>query len=66
MLTKIVQNHNKLTLRIMRMEINGVPRYLVERTFPESLAISVYLPGANTYLTVNDNDASDGVTWAHS
>ena len=50
----------------MRMEINGVPRYLVERTFPESLAISVYLPGANTYLTVNDNDASDGVTWAHS
>ena len=41
-------------------------RYLVERTFPEGLAIPVDLRGAQVCLTVVGNNAKDNVTWVHS
>jgi len=41
-------------------------RFLVERTFPEGLAIPVNEQGANTCLTVIGNNKQDGVTWVHS
>jgi hypothetical protein len=41
-------------------------RFLVERTFPEGLAIPTNTQGANTCLTVVGNNALDGVTWVHS
>jgi hypothetical protein len=41
-------------------------RFLVERTFPEGLAIPTNTQGANTCLTVVGNNAQDGVTWVHS
>ena len=41
-------------------------RYLVERTFPDGLAIPVNEEGANVCLTVVGNNALDGVTWVHS
>ena len=41
-------------------------RYLVERTFPDGLAIPVNEEGANICLTVVGNNAQDGVTWVHS
>ena len=43
-----------------------MPRYLVERTFPNGLAIPVTDAGAQAcqgFVTVN---AEDGVTWIHS
>jgi len=43
-----------------------MPRYLVERTFPDGLAIPMDDTGAKTCLTVVDNNAQDGVTWIHS
>jgi hypothetical protein len=43
-----------------------MPRYLVERTFPEGLAIPVDLQGAETCLTVVGNNATERVTWVHS
>jgi hypothetical protein len=43
-----------------------MPRYLVERTFPEGLAIPVDPQGAQTCLTVVGNNAVEGVTWMHS
>jgi hypothetical protein len=43
-----------------------MPRYLVERTFPDGLAIPMDDNGAKTCLTVVDNNAQDGVTWIHS
>jgi hypothetical protein len=43
-----------------------MPRYLVERTFPDGLAIPVTDEGAATCLNVVDNNADDGVTWVHS
>jgi hypothetical protein len=43
-----------------------MPRYLVERTFPDGLAIPVNNEGANTCLMVVGNNAMDGVTWVHS
>jgi hypothetical protein len=43
-----------------------MPRYLVERTFPEGLAIPVDSQGAKTCLTVVGNNATKGVTWVHS
>ncbi|HKZ69228.1 MAG TPA: DUF4242 domain-containing protein [Anaerolineales bacterium] len=43
-----------------------MPRYLVERTFPDGLAIPVTDQGADICLTVVGNNAQDGVTWLHS
>lgn len=43
-----------------------MPRYLVERTFPEGLAIPVNDQGAQVCLTVVGNNAQDDVTWVHS
>jgi hypothetical protein len=43
-----------------------MPRYLVERTFPDGLAIPIDSQGAETCLTVVGNNALDGVTWVHS
>jgi len=41
-------------------------RYLVERTFPEGLAIPMTDEGAQVCLTVVGNNSMDGVTWVHS
>jgi hypothetical protein len=43
-----------------------MPRYLVERTFPDGLAIPVNDTGAEVCLAVVGNNAEDGVTWVHS
>ncbi|MFI5286039.1 MAG: DUF4242 domain-containing protein [Candidatus Dormibacteria bacterium] len=43
-----------------------MPRYVVERTFPEGLNIPVDAQGAATCLAVVDSNADDGVTWIHS
>jgi hypothetical protein len=48
-----------------RKEI-GMPRYLVERTFPDGLVIPTNDDGAATCLNVVGNNAIDGVTWVHS
>jgi len=41
-------------------------RYLVERTFPDGLAIPLTDEGAQVCLTVVGNNSMDGVTWVHS
>jgi len=41
-------------------------RYLVERTFPDGLAIPMTDEGAQVCLTVVGNNSKDGVTWVHS
>jgi hypothetical protein len=43
-----------------------MPRYLVERTFPNGLAIPMNDQGAETCLTVVGNNLEDAVTWVHS
>lgn len=43
-----------------------MPRYVVERTFPEGLRIPVNGEGAEACLTVVDRNADEGVTWIHS
>lgn len=43
-----------------------MPRYLVERTFPEGLEIPVNADGAATCLSVVGRNADFGVTWVHS
>ena len=43
-----------------------MPRYIVERTFPDGLAIPATDQGAQVCLTVVGNNAQDGVTWVHS
>ena len=43
-----------------------MPRYLVERVFPEGLQIPVDEAGAAACLRVVDTNADDGVTWLHS
>ncbi|MGA8665815.1 MAG: DUF4242 domain-containing protein, partial [Candidatus Dormiibacterota bacterium] len=43
-----------------------MPRYMVERTFPDGLNIPVDAQGAATCLAVVDRNADDGVTWVHS
>jgi hypothetical protein len=43
-----------------------MPRYMVERTFPERLEIPVTDEGANLCSLVIGVNAEAGVTWVHS
>ena len=43
-----------------------MPRYLVERTFPQGLHIPVTDEGARTVLAVVERNSGLGVTWVHS
>lgn len=43
-----------------------MPRYVVERTFPEGLRIPINGDGAQLCLGVVDRNADEGVTWIHS
>jgi hypothetical protein len=43
-----------------------MPRYLVERTFPDGLGVPANDAGARLYATVISNNLMDGVTWIHS
>ena len=43
-----------------------MPRYIVERTFPEGLRIPVNEQGAQAMGSVVQNNATKGVFWVHS
>lgn len=43
-----------------------MPRYVIERTFPDGLAIPVDDQGADICLTVVGNNLQGDVTWVHS
>ena len=43
-----------------------MPRYMVERTFPQGLHIPVSDDGARACLGVVSRNADIGVTWVHS
>jgi len=43
-----------------------MPRYVVERDFPDGLAIPVDEDGAQACLAVVGNNAHEIVTWVHS
>jgi hypothetical protein len=43
-----------------------MPRFLVERTFPEGLELAINQQGADTCLTVVGNNELNTVTWIHS
>ena len=43
-----------------------MPRYLVERTFPDGLTIPQNAQGAKVCATVVSENAHEGVTWVHS
>jgi hypothetical protein len=43
-----------------------MPRYLIERKFPDGLAIPLDESGANICRAVVDNNLHEGVTWLHS
>ena len=43
-----------------------MPRYLVERSFPEGLSIPVTADGAKTCRAVVEKNAAEGATWVHS
>ena len=43
-----------------------MPRYVVERTFPEGLEIPAGGDGAEQCKAVVDRNADSGVTWVHS
>jgi hypothetical protein len=43
-----------------------MPRYMVQRTFPEGLHIPVAGDGAAVCAAVVERNAEEGVTWVHS
>jgi hypothetical protein len=43
-----------------------MPRYIVQRTFPDGLLIPVGHGGAEVCLGVIDRNSDEGVTWIHS
>ena len=46
--------------------MSDMPRYLVERTFPDGLEIPINDHGAKTCLGVIENNAEECVTWVTS
>jgi hypothetical protein len=43
-----------------------LPRYVVERTFPDGLSVPLTVEGATACLGVVDRNAEQGVTWLQS
>lgn len=43
-----------------------MPRFLIERTFPDGLGLAPNQQGCQAANTVIDNNAQQGVTWVHS
>lgn len=43
-----------------------MPRYLIERSFPEGLSVPMTDAGAAACLGIVDKNADLGVTWLHS
>ena len=43
-----------------------MPRYMVERTFPEGLKIPINAEGAAGVSKVIGSNSEEGVTWVHS
>lgn len=43
-----------------------MPRYIVERTFPEGLGVTVTAEGASDLLSVVERNGDQGVTWLNS
>jgi Protein of unknown function (DUF4242) len=43
-----------------------MPRFMVERTFPEGLHVPTNETGAQACLAVIGRNADNGVTWVHS
>jgi len=43
-----------------------MPRYLIERDFPDGLQIPVNETGARDCLAIVDSNLADQVTWVHS
>ena len=43
-----------------------MPRYIIERSFPDGLRIPVNNDGAQACMSVVANNMKDGVTWIHS
>jgi hypothetical protein len=43
-----------------------MPRYMVERTFPDGLGLPMDAKGAQLSNGVVSNNAKEGVTWVHS
>jgi len=43
-----------------------MPRYIVERTFPDGVPIPAGSDGAQLCLDVVERNADEGVTWVHS
>jgi len=43
-----------------------MPRYLIERTFPDGLEIPLTAKGVQACMGVVSKNAEDGVTWIHS
>jgi hypothetical protein len=49
-----------------RHKEEAMPRYLVERTFPDGLGVPTTPEGAEACLGVVETNAGEGVTWVHS
>lgn len=47
-------------------KVMPMPRYMVEREFPEGLHVPVNADGAKACRNVVDTNLVDGVTWVHS
>jgi hypothetical protein len=55
------------TVRLRLTHKGGhMPRYLIERTFPDGLSIPMNGDGARACMGVVANNADKGVTWVHS
>jgi hypothetical protein len=53
-------------LNVGKVDGGDVPRYLVERTFPDGLKLAMNDEGAELCQVIILNNGEDDVTWIHS
>jgi hypothetical protein len=61
-----VRHHSPGRISRLQLENTDMPRYLIEREFPQGLSIPQDAAGASICRKVVDSNAEDGVTWVHS
>jgi Protein of unknown function (DUF4242) len=56
----------RIRRRIRAFQEMTMPRFMVERTFPDGLSIPMNADGAAVCSNVVGTNAGEGVTWVHS
>src|SRR5262245_23571612 len=62
----VLPHSDRDLIQLTQTGVKTMPRYVVERSFPDGLSIPMTNEGATACLQVVDKNLAEGVTWVHS